>query len=140
MLDLMDSSRIGPLVEEVVSTFGRIDVIVNNADYGLFGLVEELSEAEVRKQLDTNFIAVWKLTQAVLPFMRRRRAGHLIQVSSRLGITAGAGTGLYAAGKFALEGLSEALAAEVAPFGIHVTLAEPGPLRTDFFGRSVVFA
>ncbi len=139
-LDLTDTARIEPLIEEVLNTFGRIDVLVNNAGYGLFGLVEEVSEAEVRKQLDTNFVAVWKVTQAVLPVMRRQGSGHIIQVSSRLGITVGAGTGLYAAGKFALEGLSEALAAEVTPFGIRVTVAEPGPLRTNFFGRSVVFA
>jgi NAD(P)-dependent dehydrogenase (short-subunit alcohol dehydrogenase family) len=139
-LDLTDLTRIEPLVAEVLSAFGRIDVLVNNAGYGLFGLVEEVSTDEVRHQLDTNFVAVWKMTQAVLPAMRRQRSGHIIQVSSRLGIMAGAGNGLYAAGKFALEGFSEALAAEVAPFGIQVTLAEPGPLRTDFFGRSVVFA
>ncbi|MCZ4244115.1 oxidoreductase [Pedobacter punctiformis] len=140
ILDLSDTGKIPVVVEESVKIFGKIDVLVNNAGYGLFGMVEEASEEEVRHQLEVNFLAVWKLTQAVLPIMRQQKSGHIIQLSSRVGISAGVGGGLYAAGKFAIEGLSEALAQEVSAFGIKVTLVEPGPLRTDFFGRSVVFA
>jgi len=139
ILDLADTAKMSSVVTESLETFGRIDVLVNNAGYGLFGFVEEASEAELRHQMDISFIGVWRLTKEVLPSMRKQRKGHIIQISSRVGITAGVGGGLYAAGKFALEGMSEALAQEVAPFGIKVTLAEPGPLRTDFFGRSVVF-
>lgn len=140
MIDLAHTEDIPALVEDSLRVAGRIDVLVNNAGYGLFELIEEASEAEVRHQLDVNFIAVWRLIKSILPVMRRQQHGHIIQISSRVGIAAGTGNGLYAAGKFAMEGLSEALAQEVAGFGIKVTLAEPGPLRTDFFGRSVTFA
>ncbi|KIO77093.1 hypothetical protein TH53_11195, partial [Pedobacter lusitanus] len=138
-LDLADTAAMSAVVAESLKAFGKIDVLVNNAGYGLFGFVEEATEAELRHQIDISFIGVWKLIKEVLPSMRKRGKGHIIQISSRVGIAAGTGGGLYAAGKFALEGMSEALAQEVAPFGIKVTLAEPGPLRTDFFGRSVVF-
>lgn len=140
IIDLENTDRIDAIVHDIQETYGRIDVLVNNAGYGLWGLVEEVSEAELRHQLDVNLIAVWKLVQAVLPIMRSQKSGHIIQISSRLGIVAGPGGGLYAAGKFAMEGLSEALAAEVDSFGINVTLAEPGPMRTAFFGRSVNYA
>ncbi|QNK63618.1 SDR family NAD(P)-dependent oxidoreductase [Pedobacter sp. PAMC26386] len=139
ILDLSDTEKISSIVAESLNAFGRIDVLVNNAGYGLFGFIEEASEAELRHQMDVSFISVWRLIKEVLPSMRKQRSGHIIQISSRVGIAAGTGGGLYAAGKFAIEGMSEALAQEVAPFGIKVTLAEPGPLRTDFFGRSVVF-
>lgn len=141
IIDLEDTARIDTIVNEIQEKYGRIDVLVNNAGYGLWGLVEEVNEAEVRKQLDVNFIAPWKLVQAVLPIMRSRKSGHIIQISSSLGILASfPGGGLYAAGKFAMEGLSETLAAEVDSFGIKVTLTELGPLRTEFFGRSVNYA
>ncbi|ASK29280.1 short-chain dehydrogenase/reductase [Chryseobacterium sp. T16E-39] len=140
MLDVSDSTRVEAMVKQVINEYGRIDVLVNNAGYGLFGLVEEVDEIELRKQLDVNLVAVWKMTQTVLPYMRKQKAGHIIQISSRVGILAGTGNGAYTATKFAIEGMSESLAAEVAPFGIKVTLTEPGPLRTDFFGRSVLFS
>ncbi|MBK1896654.1 oxidoreductase [Chryseobacterium paridis] len=140
MLDVSDSTGVESMVDQVINEYGRIDVLVNNAGYGLFGLVEEVDEIELRKQLDINLVAVWKMTQTVLPYMRKQKAGHIIQISSRVGILAGTGNGAYTATKFAIEGMSEALAAEVAPFGIKVTLTEPGPLRTDFFGRSVMFS
>lgn len=120
IIDLEDTGRINTIVTKIQEKYNRIDVLVNNAGYGLWGLVEEVDEAEVRKQLDVNFIAAWKLIKAVLPIMRRLQSGHIIQISSRLGIVAGAGGGLYAAGKFAMEGLSEALAAEVDSFGVKV--------------------
>lgn len=140
ILDVSDSEGIESMIDQVVKDYGRIDILVNNAGYGLFGLIEEVDEAELRKQLDINLVAVWKMIQTVLPHMRKQKSGHIIQISSRLGILGGTGNGAYTATKFAIEGMSEALAYEVASFGIKVTLAEPGPLRTDFFGRSVVFS
>src|SRR5690606_32498043 len=120
--------------------YGQIDVLVNNAGYGAFGMIEEFDEQEIINQLNVNFIAVWKLCQSVLPHMRNKGYGTIVQISSRLGITAGVGNGLYASSKFALEGMSEALKQEVEPFGIKVLLAELGALRTDFFGASVRYA
>ena len=116
--------------------FGRLDIVVNNAGYGQFGFIEELSEAEARDQIETNvFGALW-VTQAALPFLRAQRSGHIIQVSSIGGITAFQNVGIYHASKWALEGFSQALAQEVAPFGIHVTLIEPGGFSTDWAGSS----
>lgn len=116
--------------------FGRLDVIVNNAGYGQFGLIEELSEAEVRDQFETNvFGALW-VTQAALPFLRAQGSGHIIQVSSIGGISAFGGIGIYNASKWALEGFSQALATEVRPLGISVTLIEPGGFDTDWGGSS----
>ncbi|GAB3695970.1 oxidoreductase [Spirosoma flavus] len=140
LLDLRKTDQLTQLIDQIQLQFGRIDVLVNNAGYGLMGLVEEVSESELRDQFEVNVVGVWKLTQAVLPIMRRQGYGLIIQLSSRVGLAAGAGGGIYAASKFALEGLSEALSQEVSQFGINVMLVEPGPLRTDFFGRSVVFA
>lgn len=140
ILDVSDSEGIESMIDQVVKDYGRIDILVNNAGYGLFGLIEEVDEAELRKQLDINLVAVWKMIQTVLPHMRKQKSGHIIQISSRVGILGGTGNGAYTATKFAIEGMGEALASEVASFGIKVTLAEPGPLRTDFFGRSVVFS
>ena len=116
--------------------FGRLDIVVNNAGYGQFGFIEELSEAEARDQIETNvFGALW-ITQAALPFLRAQRSGHIIQVSSIGGITAFQNVGIYHASKWALEGFSQALAQEVAPFGVHVTLIEPGGFSTDWAGPS----
>lgn len=140
ILDVSDSKGIESMIGEIITEYERIDVLVNNAGYGLFGLIEEVEEVELRKQLDINLIAVWKITQAVLPHMRKQKSGHIIQLSSRVGILGGTGNGAYTASKFAIEGMSEALASEVVSFGIKITLAEPGPVRTDFFGRSVVFS
>jgi NAD(P)-dependent dehydrogenase (short-subunit alcohol dehydrogenase family) len=115
-----------------VERFGRIDVLVNNAGYGLLGAIEEGSEAEVRALYDTNVFGLLNVTRAVLPQMRKQGSGHVINISSVGGYTAAAGWGLYGSTKFAVEGISEALAEEMRPLGIHVTVVEPGYFRTDF--------
>ena len=123
-------------VKQAHDHFGRLDIVVNNAGYGHFGFIEELTEAEARAQIETNvFGALW-VTQAALPFLRAQRSGHIIQVSSIGGITAFQNVGIYHASKWALEGFSQSLAQEVAPFGIHVTLIEPGGFSTDWAGSS----
>ena len=114
----------------------RLDVVVNNAGYGHFGLVEELTEAEARAQLETNLFGALWITQAALPFLREQGSGHILQVSSIGGISAFPLVGIYHASKWALEGMSQALAQEVAPFGIKVTLIEPGGFATDWAGSS----
>jgi NAD(P)-dependent dehydrogenase (short-subunit alcohol dehydrogenase family) len=136
-LDVTDRPAVFAAVEEVASRWGRIDVLVNNAGYGLAGAVEEVTEQLVRDQIDVNvFGALW-CTQAVLPSMRRQRAGHIFQISSVGGVTSQPNTGIYCASKWALEGMSESLAMEVQSFGIHVTIVEPGPFRTDWNGDSM---
>jgi len=117
-------------------TFGRLDVVVNNAGYGHFGFIEELTEDEIRAQMETNLFGALWVTQAALPFLREQGSGHIIQVSSIGGISAFPGIGAYHASKWALEGFSQALAGEVAGFGIHVTLVEPGGFATDWAGPS----
>lgn len=135
-LDVTDRDADFAAVEAAHEHFGRLDVVVNNAGYGHFGLIEELTEAEARDQIETNvFGALW-ITQAALPYLRAQRSGHFIQVSSIGGITAFRGLGIYHASKWALEGLSQSLAQEVEPFGIHVTLVEPGGFATDWAGSS----
>ena len=136
-LDVTDRSAVFACVDRAVTEFGALDVLVNNAGYGLAGAVEEVSEEQARRQLEVNVLGVLWCTQAVLPVMRRQRAGHIVQISSLGGTTAFPGTGLYHASKWALEGMSESLALEVAPFGIHVTMLEPGPFRTDWNGTSM---
>lgn len=131
-LDVTDREGCFRTVKASVERFGRLDVVVNNAGYGQFGMVEELSEQEVREQIDTNLLGPLWVTQATLPQLRSQGGGHLIQVSSIGGITAFAGIGIYHASKWGLEGLSQALALEVAPFGIKVTLVEPGSYSTDW--------
>lgn len=135
-LDVTEHQRIGAVVEEAVSAFGRLDVVVNNAGYGLRGGIEEVSEEQMRTQFETNVFGVLGVTRAVLPYLRRQRSGHIVQMSSVGGIVSTIGGGMYAGTKFAVEGFSEALAKEVADFGIRVTIVEPGPFRTDFAGRS----
>jgi NAD(P)-dependent dehydrogenase (short-subunit alcohol dehydrogenase family) len=135
-LDVTDRDADFAAVKTAHDHFGRLDIVVNNAGYGQFGFIEELSEAEARAQLETNtFGALW-VTQAALPYLRAQRSGHIIQVSSIGGITAFANVGIYHASKWALEGFSQALANEVAAFGIHVTLVEPGGFSTDWAGPS----
>ncbi|GAA0246400.1 SDR family NAD(P)-dependent oxidoreductase [Cryptosporangium japonicum] len=134
-LDVTDREGVFAAVDTAVWRFGRLDVVVNNAGYGHFGMVEELTERELRQQVETNFFgAVW-VTQAVLPVLRRQGSGHILQVTSEGGVRAFPGIGAYHASKWALEGLSEALAPEVAGFGIHVTCVEPGPYATDWLSR-----
>jgi NAD(P)-dependent dehydrogenase (short-subunit alcohol dehydrogenase family) len=139
-MDVNDRASVHAAVERALEEMGPLDVVVNNAGYGLAGGIEEVSEEEARAQFDTNFFGALWVTQAVLPHMRERRSGHIIQISSVAGITAGTGLGLYSASKWALEAMSESLAGEVKPFGIKVTLVEPGGIRTDWRGDSMVRA
>jgi len=137
-LDVTDRDGDFAAVQQAAAHFGRLDIVVNNAGYGHFGAIEELTEDEVRAQLETNvFGALW-VTQAALPILRAQGNGHILQVSSIGGITAFPGIGAYHASKWALEGFSQALAQEVAGFGIHVTLIEPGGFSTDWAGPSAV--
>ncbi|BAY43720.1 short-chain dehydrogenase/oxidoreductase [Scytonema sp. HK-05] len=120
------------------ATFGRIDVLVNNAGYGTLGAIEEASDEEIRRQFETNVFGALDLTRVVLPHLRQQRSGHIINFSSVGGFVSFPGSGIYCSTKFALEGISEALAQEVAPLGIKVIIVEPGAFRTDFSGRSLV--
>lgn len=139
-LDVTDRAAVDRVVGEASAFTGRLDVLVNNAGYGLSGAVEEASEQEVRDQFEVNvFGALW-CTQAVLPVMRAQGAGHLFQISSIGGVAGFLNTGIYHASKWALEGFSESLAQEVAGFGIGVTIVEPGPFRTDWNGDSMTRA
>jgi NAD(P)-dependent dehydrogenase (short-subunit alcohol dehydrogenase family) len=139
-LDVTDRDADFAAVKQAHDHFGRLDIVVNNAGYGQFGFVEELSEQEARDQIETNvFGALW-ITQAALPYLRRQGSGHIIQVSSIGGISAFPVVGIYHASKWALEGFSQALAQEVAPFGVHVTLIEPGGFDTDWAGPSAKHA
>ena len=115
-----------------VERFGRIDVLVNNAGYGILGAVEETSAEEVRRNYETNVFGLLNVSRAVLPVMRKQRSGHVINISSLGGYQAYHGWGVYGSTKFAVEGLSEAMAQELAPLGVHVTVVEPGFFRTDF--------
>jgi NAD(P)-dependent dehydrogenase (short-subunit alcohol dehydrogenase family) len=135
-LDVTDRDADFAAVAQAHEHFGRLDIVVNNAGYGQFGFIEELSEQEARDQIETNvFGALW-ITQAALPYLRAQRSGHIIQVSSIGGITAFQNVGIYHASKWALEGFSQALAQEVESFGVHVTLIEPGGFDTDWAGPS----
>jgi NAD(P)-dependent dehydrogenase (short-subunit alcohol dehydrogenase family) len=131
-VDLRDDEAVTRAVRETSERFGGLDVVVNNAGYGYLAAVEETSPRDVRDLLDVQVVGVWNVLRAALPILRGQRSGHVVNVSSVLGLTAVPGWGLYCAGKFALEGLSEALAAEVADFGVEVTIVEPGYFRTDF--------
>ena len=139
-LDVTDRERVFAAVALAADRLGGLDVVVNNAGYGLFGMVEEVSERQARQQIDTNLLGALWVTQAALPIMRERGRGHLLQVSSIGGIAAFPTLGLYNASKWGLEGMSEALAQEVAPFGIRVTIVEPGPYGTDWSAGSAVHA
>ena len=134
-LDVVEREAVFAAVRRATEHFGSLDVVVNNAGYGHFGMVEELSEQELRDQMETNFFgAVW-VTQAVLPVFRAQGSGHLVQVTSEGGVRAFPGIGAYHASKWAVEGLSESLWQEVGPLGIHVTNVEPGPYATDWLAR-----
>jgi NAD(P)-dependent dehydrogenase (short-subunit alcohol dehydrogenase family) len=131
-LDVTDRARVFAAIRRTTEHFGTLDVVVNNAGYGHFGMVEELSEDDIRAQLETNFLGALWVTQAALPIMRAQGSGHIIQVTSEGGILAFPGIGAYHASKWALEGLTQSLALEVEGFGIHVTNLEPGPYSTDW--------
>lgn len=139
-MDLRDTKQISSVVQQAIGRFGRIDVLVNNAGYGITGAVEEASEAEIADVYETNVFGLLRVTRAILPHMRKQRSGHIVNLSSIGGLTGLPGWGIYNSTKFAVEGLSEALAAEVTPLGIGVTIVEPGPFRTDFLGGSLVKA
>ncbi|OZE22514.1 short-chain dehydrogenase/reductase [Rhodococcus sp. 05-2255-1e] len=135
-LDVNDRAADFAAVQQAYDKFGSLDIVINNAGYGQFGMIEELSEEDARAQIETNvFGALW-VTQAALPFMREQGSGHILQVSSIGGISAFPNVGAYHASKWALEGFSQALAQEVEDFGIHVTLIEPGGFSTDWSGPS----
>ncbi|WP_433340061.1 SDR family NAD(P)-dependent oxidoreductase [Streptomyces sp. CA-253872] len=139
-LDVTDKAAVDAAVARAIEHFGHLDIVVNNAGYGLFGTIEEVSEEEARAQIDTNLFGALWVTKAVVPHLRERGAGHIVQVSSIGGINAYANLGLYHASKWALEGFSQALAQELAPFGVHVTLVEPANYATDWSGASAVHA
>lgn len=139
-MDVTREADITACVGQAVQRFGRIDVLVNNAGYGLAGALEECPMDEIRQVFDTNVFGLMRVTKEVLPHMRDKRAGHIINMSSIAGLVAAAGMSLYNSTKFAVEGLSEGLALELADFNIKVTLIEPGPFRTDFAGGSIRIA
>ncbi len=135
-LDVTDRLADFAAVKQAKDKFGTLDIVVNNAGYGQFGMIEELSEEEARKQIETNvFGALW-ITQAALPIFREQGHGHFLQVSSVGGVVSFPNTGIYHASKYALEGFSESMSKEVAPMGIKVTLIEPGGFSTDWSGSS----
>jgi NAD(P)-dependent dehydrogenase (short-subunit alcohol dehydrogenase family) len=135
-LDVTDAGQVRAAVDAAVAA-GPVDVLVNNAGHGLIGALEELSDEQIHEVLAVNLLGALAVTRAVLPHMRARRRGHIVQMSSVGGVIGNPGHAIYATTKFALEGASEALAGEVAPFGIRVTIVEPGPFRTEFLGRSM---
>lgn len=137
-LDVTDRAADFAAIEQAQQHFGELDIVVNNAGYGHFGMIEELTEQEARNQIETNLFGALWVTQAALPYMREQRRGHLLQVSSIGGISAFSTVGIYHASKWGLEGFSQALANEVENFGIHVTLIEPGGFSTDWSGDSAV--
>jgi NAD(P)-dependent dehydrogenase (short-subunit alcohol dehydrogenase family) len=139
-LDVTDREAAFAAVAAAHERFGRLDVVVNNAGYGQFGMVEELSEDEARAQIETNLFGALWVTQAALPILRAQGSGHILQVSSIGGVSAFPSVGIYHASKWALEGISQALAQEVAGFGIKVTLIEPGGYSTDWGGSSAKHA
>ena len=135
-LDVTNPAEVDAAVRQAEKTFGRIDVLVNNAGIGYFGAIEESDESEVRRMFEINVFGLARMTQAVLPGMRKRRNGHIVNIASIGGIRAFPAVGFYNATKFAVVGLSEALSLEVAPLGIKVTIVEPSGFRTDWAGRS----
>ena len=136
-LDVTQPAQIAAAVEAAEQKFGAIDVLVNNAGYGYMAAIEEGDDAEIRAQFEANVFGLIAMTQAVLPGMRARKRGHIVNLSSQGGLVGFPGVGFYNATKFAVEGLSEALAGEIRPLGLGVTIVEPGPFRTDWAGRSL---
>src|SRR5215475_8067243 len=136
ILDITNEDQARNVAAEAVEKFGRIDVLVNNAGSGLLSAVEEANDEEVKRNYETNVFGLLKVTRAVLPHMRRQRSGHVINFSSVGGLLGSAGWGLYCSTKFAVEGITESMAIELAPLGIHATTVEPGYFRTDFLDSS----
>jgi NAD(P)-dependent dehydrogenase (short-subunit alcohol dehydrogenase family) len=139
IMDVSNETEVKAAAAQAIEKFGQIDVLVNNAGYGLLSGVEEATDAEVRKQYDTNVFGLLNVTRAILPQMRKQRSGHVINVSSVFGFGSMGGWGLYGSTKFAVEGITEALALEVAPLGIKVTAVEPGLFSTDFLDTNSLF-
>ncbi|KMO16977.1 oxidoreductase [Methylobacterium indicum] len=137
-LDVTKPDQVAAVVAQATQRFGRIDVLVNNAGYGYQASVEEGEEDKIRAQFDANVFGLFAITRAVLPVMRAQESGHVVNITSVAGLIGFPGSGYYAASKHAVEGWSDALAAEVGPLGIRVTCVEPGPFRTDWAGRSLV--
>jgi NAD(P)-dependent dehydrogenase (short-subunit alcohol dehydrogenase family) len=135
-LDVTDRQNCFEAVNKAISHFGKIDILINNAGFGQFGFMEELTETEIREQMETNFFGSFWMIQAVLPFMRQQKSGHIMQVSSVSGVTAASYLSAYHASKWAVEGLCEALSHEVGQFGIKVTLIEPAGYSTDWITSS----
>lgn len=139
-LDVTDQDSIDAAIANAIAWKGRIDVLVNNAGFGTVGALEEIDEDEAHIAFDANFFGVYRVIRATLPHMRKQRGGRILNVSSMIGFVGVGGFAFYTAVKFAVEGLSEALAKELAPFGIRVTIVEPGPFRTDFRRRGMRMA
>jgi len=137
-LDVTQPDQVDAAVKDALARFGHIDVLVNNAGYGVTGALEEVSEKEFMPMFETNVFGLIRLTKALLPQFRERRSGNIVNLSSIGGLLGLPGWSMYNATKFAVEGLSEALGAELDPLGIHVTIVEPGPFRTEFLGTSGV--
>lgn len=135
-LDVTQPEQINTVARQAIAAFGHVDVLVNNAGYGVNGAIEEVSEEEFEPMFQTNIYGLIRTTRAFLPHFRQRRSGHILNFSSIGGLIGSAGWGYYNTTKFAVEGFSEALAGEMMPLGVHVTVIEPGPFRTDFLGRS----
>lgn len=131
-MDVTQEEQVQKAVQQGIARFGRVDVLVNNAGYGMVTAIEEATDAEVRKQYDTNVFGLLNVTRAVLPYLRQQKSGHIINISSLFGYDAVPGWGLYGSTKFAVEGISKGLAVELAPLGIHVTTVAPGLFTTDF--------
>lgn len=138
LLDVTDEQQAKEATGQAIEKFGRIDVLVNNAGYGMLGAVEESTDKEVRKMYDVNVFGLLKVTRAILPYMREQRSGHIINISSGAGLCGAEGWGPYCSTKFAVEGITESLAPELAPLGIHVTAIEPGYFRTNFLDATAL--
>jgi len=140
LLDVQDQTSIDAAAKIIEEKFGRVDVLVNNAGYGSIGPVEEISEAEMQRQFDVNVFGSVRMMKLALPFMRKQKSGHILNITSIAGLNGFPGVGIYNGSKFALEGIGEALAAECRPLGINVTNVEPGPFRTEWAGGSATFS
>lgn len=136
-LDVADAAQVASVVAQAAEAFGRLDVVVNNAGYGLVGAVEEYDDAQITRNFETNFFGALRVIRAALPILRSQRRGHFVNLSAAAVIANYPGFSIYGATKWALEGVSESLAAEVRPLGLKVTIVQPGPFRTDFVARSL---
>jgi len=136
-LDVTEPSQVKAAIAQAVAAFGRIDVVVNNAGYGLVGALEELSDEQIARNLDANFFGALEVIRAALPILRAQHSGHIVNISAAAVISNYAGFSIYGAAKWALEGVSESLSAELKPLGIKVIIVQPGPFRTEFSGRSL---